>query len=120
MLSKEGRAFILANRLCAIEITEFSEIGSEEKGFENAKCMKISSTSTLTNFDYMNTFYIVLDDEGVSEELVRLFADEKYADDEGVEVDQEAVSEKCARFFDVLVDHGILVVLADFGADDAV
>ena len=120
VLSKEGRAFILANRLCAIEITEFSEIGSEEKGFENAKCMKISSTSTLTNFDYMNTFYIVLDDEGVSEELVRLFADEKYADDEGVEVDQEAVSEKCARFFDVLVDHGILVVLADFGADDAV
>ena len=43
--------------------------------------MKISSTSTLTNFDYMNTFYIVLDDEGVSEELVRLFADEKYAFD---------------------------------------
>ena len=122
VLKTEGCATlkIFANRLCAIEVTDYSEIGSEEKGFEKMKCMKITSTSTLSNFDYMNTFYIVLDDEDFSQELVQCFEDEKSEDedanDRGVEL--EHVSKKCARMLDVLVDHGIAIVLSSSDDDE--
>jgi hypothetical protein len=122
VLKTEGCATlkIFANRLCAIEVTDYSEIGSEEKGFEKMKCMKITSTSTLSNFDYMNTFYIVLDDEDFSQELVQCFADEKYEDDDANDrgVELKHVSKKCARMLDVLVDHGIAIVLSSSDDDE--
>jgi hypothetical protein len=76
MLSEGIEVKIFANRLCAIQFTDFSEIGCKYKKFENMACMKISSTSTLTNFDYINTFYIVLDDEDFDTGLRQCFRDQ--------------------------------------------
>jgi len=142
MLSEGIEVKIFANRLCAIQFTDFSEIGCRYKKFENMACMKISSTSTLTNFDYINTFYIVLDDEDFDTGLRHCFRHDYWYYKDGLEnsEDEEKKSEieeeidaneacntislgdrhfreKCLRLLDVFVDHGIAVALPQRSVD---